>query len=131
MVPVFKNVGSIAKNYRPVSLLSAVSKLIEKLANNRLFDHLEKCGLLSDFQYSFRSFRSIVVHVSDRNARTFIRSGASRAFVLDVRKTWDRLWHTCVLQKLKSYGVYGQVFMLLYFRGICLFSVKHGSVGSG
>ena len=131
MVPVFKNVGSIAKNYRSVSLLSAVSKLIEKLANNRLFDHLEKCGLLSDFQYSFRSFRSIVVHVSDRNARTFISSGASRAFVLDVRKTWDRLWHTCVLQKLKSYGVYGQVFMLLYFRGICLFSVKHGSVGSG
>ena len=44
---VFKNVGerSAAKNYRPVSLLSAVSKIFEKLANNGLADHLEQCGL--------------------------------------------------------------------------------------
>ena len=47
MVPVFKNVGerSTAKNYRPVSLLSVVSKVFEKLVNNRIVDHLEKCGL--------------------------------------------------------------------------------------
>ena len=45
--PVFKNVGerSTAKNYRPVSLLSVVSKVFEKLVNNRIVDHLEKCGL--------------------------------------------------------------------------------------
>ena len=51
MVPVFKNVGerSTAKNYRPVSLLSVVSKVFEKLVNNRIVDHLEKCGLFSDF----------------------------------------------------------------------------------
>ena len=44
MVPVFKNVGerSTAKNYYPVSLLSAVSKVFEKLVNNRIVDHLEK-----------------------------------------------------------------------------------------
>ena len=55
VVPVFKNVGkrSTAKNYRPVSLLSVVSKVFEKLVNNRIFDHLEKCG--SDFQYGFMS----------------------------------------------------------------------------
>ena len=59
VVPVFKNVGerSTAKNYRPVSLLSVVSKVFEKLVNNRIVDHLEKCGLFSDFQYGFRSFR--------------------------------------------------------------------------
>ena len=45
--------GSTAKNYRPVSLLSVVSKVFEKLVNNRIFDHLEKCGLFSDFQYGF------------------------------------------------------------------------------
>ena len=47
MVPVFKNVGerSTAKNYGPVSLLSMVSKVFEKLVNNRIVDHLEKCGL--------------------------------------------------------------------------------------
>ena len=57
MVPVFKNVGqgSIAKNYCPVSLLSVVIKFFEKLINNRIVDHQQKCGLLCDFQYGFRS----------------------------------------------------------------------------
>ena len=56
MVLVFKNVGerSTAKNYRPVSLLSVVSKVFEKLLNNRIVDPLEKCGLFSDFKYGFR-----------------------------------------------------------------------------
>ena len=47
MVPVFKNVGerSTGKSYCPVSLLSVVSKVFEKLVNNRTVDHLEKCGL--------------------------------------------------------------------------------------
>ena len=47
VVSVFKNVGerSTAKTYRPVSLLSVVSKVFEKLVNNRIVDHLEKCGL--------------------------------------------------------------------------------------
>ena len=57
VAPVFKNIGerTPAKNYRPVSLLSVVSKVFEKLVNNRIVDHLENCGLFSDFQYSFRS----------------------------------------------------------------------------
>ena len=57
MVPVSKNVeeSSTAKNYRSVSLLSVVGKVFEKLVNNRIVDHLEKCGLFSDFQYGFRS----------------------------------------------------------------------------
>ena len=44
VVPVFKNFGksSTAKNYRPVSVLSVVSKVFEKLVNNRIVDHLEK-----------------------------------------------------------------------------------------
>ena len=47
VVPVFKNVGerSTAKNYRPVSLISVVSKVFEKLVNNIIVDHQEKCGL--------------------------------------------------------------------------------------
>ena len=51
MVAVFKNVGerSTAKSYRPVSLLSVVSKVSEKLVNSRIVDHLEKCGLLLIF----------------------------------------------------------------------------------
>ena len=60
MVPVFKNVGerSTAKNYHPVSLLSVVSKVFEKLVNNRIVDRLclEKCVFFSDSQYGFRPF---------------------------------------------------------------------------
>ena len=57
VVPVFKNVGerSTAKNYCPVSLLSVVSKVFEKLVNNRIVDHLEKCDPFSNSQYVFRS----------------------------------------------------------------------------
>ena len=42
---------STAKNYRPASLLSVVSKVFEKLVNNRIIEHLKKCGLFSDFHY--------------------------------------------------------------------------------
>ena len=57
VVPVFKNVGerSTAKNCRPVSLLSVVSKFFEKHVYNRIVDYLEKCGLFSDFQCGFDS----------------------------------------------------------------------------
>ena len=48
---------STAKNYHPVSLVSLFSKVLEKLVNNRVVDHLEKSGLFSDFQYGFRSSR--------------------------------------------------------------------------
>ena len=96
VVPVFKNVGerSTAKNYRPVSLLSVVSKVFEKLVNNRIVDHLGNCGLFSDFQYGFRSSRStadLLAVVSDRIARTFNRSGATRAVALDISKAFDSL----------------------------------------
>ena len=53
MIPAFETVGerSTAKNYRPVRFLSLVSKVFEKLVNNRIVDHLEKCGLFTDFKY--------------------------------------------------------------------------------
>ena len=118
VVPVFKNVGerSTAKNYRPVSLLSVVSKVFEKLVNNRIVDHLEKCGLFSHFQYGFMSSRStadLLAVVSDRIARTFNRSGATRAVSLDISKAFDRVWHAGLLHKLKSYGISGQIFGLI------------------
>ena len=57
VVPVFKNVGerSKAKNYGHVSLLSVVSKVFEKVVNNRLVGHLKKYGLFSDFRYVLSS----------------------------------------------------------------------------
>ena len=107
VVPIFKNVGerSTAKNYRPATLLSVVSKVFEKLVNNSIVDHLEKCGHFSDFQYGFRSSQStadLLTLVSDRIARTFNKSGATRAVALDISKAFDRVWHADRLHKLKS-----------------------------
>ena len=120
MFPVFKNVGekSTAKNYLPVSVLSVVTKVFEKLVNNRVVDHLEKCGLFSDFQYGFRSSRStadLLTVVSDRIARAFNRSGATRAVALDISKAFVRVWHAGLLDKLASYGISSQIFGLISY----------------
>ena len=96
MVSAFNYVGesSRAKNYHPVSLLSAVSKVFEKLVNNTIVDHLEKCGSFSDLQYGFRSSRltaDLLTVVSDRIARAFNRSEATRVVALDISKVFDRV----------------------------------------
>ena len=101
MVPVFKNVGerSAAENYSPVSLLSVVIKVFEKLVNNRSVDHLGKFGLFSDFQYGLSSSQStadFLTVVSDRIAGAF-------------NKTFNRVWHAGLLHKLKSYRISGQI----------------------
>ena len=107
VVPVLKNVEerSTAKTYHPVSLLSVVSKVFEKLVNNRIVNHLEKYGLFSDFQYGFWSSRStadLLTVISNRIARAFNRSGATQTMPLDISKTFDRLWHAGLVHKRKS-----------------------------
>ena len=115
---VFKNVGerSTAKNYHPVSLLFVVSKVFEKLVNTRIVNHLEKCGLFSDFRYGFRSSQltaNLLTVVSNRIARAFNRSVATRAVALDISKAFERVWHAGLLHKLKFYGISGQIFGLI------------------
>ena len=69
-------------------------------------------AFFSDFQYGFRSCQStadFLTVVSDRIARAFNRSGATRAVALDISKAFDRVWHAGLLHKLKSYGISGQI----------------------
>ena len=118
VVLVFKNVeeSSTTKNYRPVGLLSVVSKVFEKLVNKRVVDHLEKCGLFSDFQYGFRSSRSnanLLTVVSDRIARAFNRSGLLE------------LWHFIYPRLLTGFGmlVFFTNFQIRYLALFLLISV--------
>ena len=108
VVHVFKNVWerSTAEGYHPASLLSAVSKVFEKLVYNRI-DHLEKGGLFSDYQCGFRSWSTadLLTVVSDRTTRAFNRSGATQ--VVAVQGFWENLafWsssQTYVLLNFKS-----------------------------
>ena len=52
--------------------------------------------------------------MSDRTARAFNRSGATRAEALHISKAFDRVWHAGLLHKLKSYGISGQIFGLIF-----------------
>ena len=79
-------------------------------------DHLEKCGLFSDFQCGFRSSRStadLLTVTSDRIARAFNRSGATRAVSLDIPKAFGRVWHADLLHKLNFYGIFCHIFGLI------------------
>ena len=58
----------------------------------------------SDFHYGFRSSQStadLVTVVSDRIARAFNDSGATRVVALDMSKAFDRVWHVGLLDKVK------------------------------
>ena len=106
-----------------------VNKGFEKLINNRIVNHLEKCGLFSDFQYGFRPSRTtadLLTVVSDRIVWAFNRAGTTRAVPLDRANAFDRVWHAVVLHKLKSYGISGQISGL-----ISSLLSKRASSGSG
>ena len=53
--------------------------------------------------------------MSDRIARAFNRSGATRAVAFDISKAFGRVWHAGLLYKLRSYGIVGQIYIWPYF----------------
>ena len=62
---------------------------------------------------SSRSTADLLTVVTDRIARAFNRSGATRAVALHICKAFDRVWHAGLLHKRKSYGISGQIFGLI------------------
>ena len=101
----------MAKKYHPVSPLSVVSEFFEKLVNNTLVDHPEKCGFIFYFQYGFWSSQSTadLLTVSfDRIGRLFNSSGVTRTVALE---------HAGLLHKLKPYGITGQISLVLVIDG--------------
>ena len=118
VTPVFKK-GSPSKieNYRPISLLSCASKVLERLVADQLRDYLESNQLLTNHQYGFRKGSSTVDQLLDLYNE--ITEGLDKRLVtkllfLDVSKAFDRVWHKALIHKLECLGVTGG--LLQFFR---------------
>ena len=116
--PVYKNAGDrqAPSQYRPISLLSIISKLFESIINEQIMLHLSKGNLLCDFQYGFRASRStadVLTVITHRISGALDRTFDARAIALDISKAFDKVWHKGLLHKIASYGITGRVFSVI------------------
>ena len=116
--PVFKNAGdkSAPSQYRPISLLSIISKLFESVINKGVLDHLVKNNLLTDVQYGFRSSRStadVLTVITHRISEAIAKGNHTRVVALDISKAFDKVWHKGLLHKLSSYGIGGNLYAVI------------------
>ena len=99
-------------NYRPISLLITISKLLEKIIYKRLYSFLEKNKILFESQYGFRSKRSCEQAVMEMISRLLQAKDAkmqSTGIFLDLSKAFDTLNHDILIKKLDLYGIRGDV----------------------
>jgi hypothetical protein len=100
VVPIFKSGDpSSMDNYRPISLLSNFSKILEKIVVNRLTDFLESNKLLSQFQFGFRKSHLTLhplVHFMNKITENLNKKHHTLAIFCDLRKAFDTVDHsTC------------------------------------
>lgn len=92
-------------NYRPISLLSCIGKLFEKLVLTRLLNHIDENNLMRREQFGFRQQHS-TVHQLKRVTNFIQRNKANRKtkcmVLLDIEKAFDTIWHDGLIHKLKK-----------------------------
>ncbi|KAG7312982.1 hypothetical protein JYU34_000054 [Plutella xylostella] len=111
VVPIHKSGDKTeVTNYRPISLLPAVSKILEKIINNRLMQFLNKNSFLSRTQFGFRpnlSAADAVHELTDYLAQNLDKGNQTIGIFLDLSKAFDTVSIPILLHKLEMLGIRG------------------------
>lgn len=97
-------------NYKPISILTTLSKILEKLLNNRLIKFLNKNNIISNHQYGFRagmSTEDAVVDLLEHITKQLDQGLKCVGIFLDLRKAFDTGYTPALLTKLNNVGVRG------------------------
>ena len=109
VTPIYKDgCKSDVGNYRPISVLNIISKIIERAVHDQLYDFLIKCNILNPAQSGFRSnhsTHSTLLDVSDYILQNMNEGRATAAIFLDLRKAFDTINHQILFSKLHDYGI--------------------------